>query len=232
MRSRALMFIASCTALLLASGCTQADPQLPHPSQATAAVDQDRVEVLASVDRLIQQPTLTSPTVEVEGIRAEPLSPEALREQAQLYRVDLLVGSGQPEQALKELREILVRNPDATLVRSKLIGVQLRLGQQEEALQGYRDLIERDPKNAVEYMQSSTQMLVQLGRFDEALADISKAIDREPGLMPDKDPFDAVGRYCTRATIYDRLGRSAEAAADRQRASDLENKAWPTRPKH
>jgi len=206
-------------------GCRpQTDPGLPVPV-AEPSLEQQRQQALQSVDRLIEQPLSSSPP----AVENSPPSAEAVQEQARVYRADLLVGSGRAEEAIQELQAALTQHPQSTLIRTKIIGIQKRLGRTEEALSAYRELAELDPQNAAEYWESCSQILARQGKFEEALTELNKAIAREPELSLEVGTFDPIDRYRARGAIYDQLGRPAEAAADRQRASEMERRIWPDR---
>lgn len=97
-------------------------------------------------------------------------------------------------------------------------------GQYEKARQGYRELLEQDP-NDLDARRGLARTLMEMERYDEALAQFNRAIDADP---------DFGATYANRAILYDRTGRYRKALTDYRRAIELdpeldEGPGWLTR---
>ncbi len=106
------------------------------------------------------------------------------------------------------------QTPDAAS-KFRLAGALEQAGDLEHASQLYRDLTSGDPLNAV-YTEALQRTLVQLKRYDEAIALVNSRLERFPG---DISSMTALG------TLNFRAGREKEAAAawDRVLALDPSN---------
>jgi tetratricopeptide (TPR) repeat protein len=82
----------------------------------------------------------------------------------------------------------------------------------ERALEYYVRANNENP-DLVAALRGMTNSLVQLGRLDEALAVIDRAIEREPVFG---------GHYATRGIIYDHMGDYEKAMADYERSLELD----------
>lgn len=117
-----------------------------------------------------------------------------------------------------------VRPHDAQSITAAAAHRAFADGQFDKARQGYLELLADDPAN-LDARRGLARTLMQMGRYEEALAQFNRAIAAEPG-------FGAT--YANRAILYDRTGRYERALADYRRAIELdpeldEGPGWLTR---
>jgi tetratricopeptide (TPR) repeat protein len=111
-----------------------------------------------------------------EGLLQDPGSAQYLR-----LRVDVLLAQGNWSQSLRPLELLLQQHPDyreAYLLKAEIL--HQRQGHGDEALQLLRQGEERFP-DAPDLPELAGRILMELGRMPEALGELQKALDREPG---------------------------------------------------
>lgn len=97
-------------------------------------------------------------------------------------------------------------------------------GHWDKARRGYAQLLQEDPEN-LDARRGLARTLMQMERYDEALAQFNRAITADP-------EFGAT--YANRGILHDRMGRYEKALADYRRAIELdpeleEGPGWLTR---
>ena len=121
-----------------------------------------------------------------------------------------LVGRGQFEEALSNLRAIVAENPGMADVWSEIGGLELRLGRPEAALAAFKRLVDAAPHDPSALI-SVADTLVKLGRLDEARAQAALAA----GTIPPSDTRWRAKAHQTLAMIalarHDEPGARAEA---------------------
>jgi tetratricopeptide (TPR) repeat protein len=97
-------------------------------------------------------------------------------------------------------------------------------GQYQRAYEGYSELLRADPGD-LDARRGVARTLLQMQRYDEALAQFNRAIEADP---------DFGATYANRGILHDRMGRYERALADYRRAIELdpevaEGPGWLTR---
>lgn len=85
-------------------------------------------------------------------------------------------------------------------------------GQYERALDGYSELLDENPDN-LDARRGLARTLLQMERYDEALAQFNRAIEADP---------DFGATYANRGILNDRIGNYEQALADYRRAIELD----------
>lgn len=97
-------------------------------------------------------------------------------------------------------------------------------GHYQRAHDGYAELLRDDPGN-LDARRGLARTLLQMERYQEALAQFNRAIEADP---------DFGATYANRGILHDRMGRYEQALADYRRAIELdpevaEGPGWLTR---
>lgn len=109
--------------------------------------------------------------------RAVELDDESVKARTNLARV--LLEQGRPEEALPHIEKATELAPDSHEVWRVLGNVKAELGRGEEAIAAYRHALLRNEKDAWS-MNNYALVLIQQGRYDEALPPLARAVELVP----------------------------------------------------
>jgi tetratricopeptide (TPR) repeat protein len=109
------------------------------------------------------------------------------------------------EIAKKVLQELVVDPPKDLAVKQSLAALYQAAGLAAEAEKVYREVLQEQPENARVLNNLAWLLSADKNRYEEALALVSKAVERYPQFANAVD---------TRGVIYHRMGRLKEARAD------------------
>jgi tetratricopeptide (TPR) repeat protein len=158
---------------------------------------------------------------------------------------EALVGLGEGERALAEVRRAVESEPDSSTVRGRYGKVLMDLGRFEEALREVDRAIELDPEYGLLHLNRAA-VLNNLGRFKEALPSAQRGVELAPksafahyvhgyarmGLRERGEALEAFNRaleidprfvdaLVARANMLGAMGRGEEALADARRAIEI-----------
>jgi tetratricopeptide (TPR) repeat protein len=134
----------------------------------------------------------------------------------------VLKDDSQASEAVEALRHAIQLQPDQPNLHVQLAALKLQAGDKEGAA-AERKLAADLSRGAVarqraSFAINSARALLQEGKFDDALTQLTIASQADPSLS---EPHTLL------ATIYERLGKSADAAVERQKAGYLQAHASP-----
>lgn len=141
--------------------------------------------------------------------RAVRLAPDNAFAQYRLGDVERLAGD--PESALRRLREAVRLRPYFPEAQSDLAAALAARGQLDEALAHYQEAVRTNPRFAFAYT-SLGAVLAEAGRTEEALAAHRQALSIQPDLME---------AHANLGALLDQLGRTDEAMAEYHEALRL-----------
>jgi len=100
--------------------------------------------------------------------------------EAKYREIRPVIESGQPEEAINQLHQLLDTHPDCAQGHSDLAALYHRNGDRDRAVHHYREAVRLDPENAATRKDLANYLYAELGETAEAFLHFRRVLELDP----------------------------------------------------